>query len=403
MKSGAGRLIAGFADQGVSSASNLIFVFAMARLSGVDEFGSFSVAYAFFAFGLAVQRAFLGTLVSLTPDRVDRATLAIPVGWGLAVAAGGLGTLAALDSASAPSTLFLISSAWVYLQDVWRYRRIAEGNPFRALMSDGLWFLAAAVVFGLVVVGAVVEGLVVVAVWSVLGAGTALLVIVARGSLKFTDTSERLIDPRDVTTLLPDAVLSQIVPVLLASIVAASLSLEDVAAQRGAGTLMAPVSLLLAALPVVVLPLMARMPTAARRRSSAVQSALMLAIIAGWGGLLLALPAAVGEFVLGDVWEPSRTLVLLVVVEMAFWGVVVGYDSYLRSHRMWGLLLGIRVGYAVVALGLLAFTVRTGDISVVLMGMICAAAFILLLHVLVSRKLRGSAAHMGASPAEGVA
>ena len=63
------RLGLGVVDQALSSLSNVLFLVAVARVAGLEEFGAVSFGYALFAFGLSVQRSSIGLLVSLSARR----------------------------------------------------------------------------------------------------------------------------------------------------------------------------------------------------------------------------------------------------------------------------------------------------------------------------------------------
>ena len=165
-----------------------------------------------------------------------------------------------------------------------------------------------------------------------------------------------------------------VAPLVLASVVAHYMTLEDVAAVRGAGTLLGPLAALFTAIQVVLLPEMVRIIRGRRVQLASAQAALMSLLVLGWGGCLFLLPDAVGEHILGDTWSASRSVLIWATLELVLWALASGPVALLTSYRRWRTLLGLRVAYVATVACALAVTVSSGEISRVMIGMLAASA-----------------------------
>jgi hypothetical protein len=301
-------------------------VILVARGLDADAFGGFAVVYASVLFLLALSRAFFGTVLTTTPDMLSathqlKKTLGallilVPVISGFVVVVGLV-----LAPGNTGSTLVLACAApLVLIQDQFRFGAIAVGRPAAALASDSAWLLL--VLMGLFVgtqgaAGALMwwlAGIVSAAliIWLMLGARPNM-----RGGMELLRGGHLVAASRAGGTLaVQGAVL------ILAALVAGVLGSEAVGSIRGAGTLMGPVNLLNA---FAVLAFTASMTRArqANRRMIAAQIATGLAGAAlVTGGVLLALPADVGELLLGDTWAQARQVLPWTVLEYTAVGVL---------------------------------------------------------------------------------
>ena len=384
------RVGLGVLDQGLSSISNVLFLVAVAREAGLQEFGAVSFAYALFAFGLAVQRASIGTLVSLSSGRNVPPPLLVSLLWAVAVVVLGLVLGASLGEGASPAFYVIVgASLLVYPQDLLRYSAIAERRVGLAVVSDGLWVTVTLVLIVLSVAGTPLSVTAMTLVWVVLGAGSALVAIVvglrgnvARGGQWFRDHASEL------RTLGPDALLASVAPLVLASVMAQYMSLSDVAAVRGAGTLLGPAAMLFSALPVVLLPEMARVLGNDRSRLATAQALVMSLLVIAWGVCLALLPTSVGEQVLGQTWAGSREILLWAVLELVMWALASGPIALLGTYRRWQTLLLVRIAYLLAVGVALGLTVTTGSLTLVMIGMLAASAVNLLVLSVAARRER---------------
>lgn len=384
------RLGLGVVDQGLSSLSNVIFLVAAARVATVDEFGAVSFAYALFAFGMAVQRSSLGLLVSLSAGTRRPPPLVLSLVWATLVA--GLGVVLGRtvgDGGSAAYYVLIGACLLVYPQDLLRYGAIAERRADHAVASDGAWF---AVTLGLLLstlAGLRVDVTTMSLVWVLAGSGTALLMMLVsqRADMRSGSGDWLREHARELRVLGPDALLACLAPLLLAAVLTSYMTLGDVAAVRGAGTLLGPAAVLFAALPAVMVPELARALGDDRARLATAQAAVMSVLVLTWAACLVLVPQRIGEQVLGETWTGSRAILLWVVAEQVVWALASGPISLLSSYRRWRILLTVRVIYLAAVACALALTVGSGNLTWVMSGMVAAAVINCAILGLASRRL----------------
>lgn len=370
------RLGLGVIDQAMSSISNVLFLVAVAREAGVEEFGAVSFAYALFAFGLSVQRASIGTLISLSAGKKAPQPLLVSLLWACTIVAVGLVLGVTIgDGGTAAYYVVVGGCLLIYPQDLLRYATIAERRVALALVSDTVWmFVTLALLLG-GLAGSSLSVTAMTGVWVLFGAGAALVAIVIplRGGLSlrghwFSDHANEL------RTLGPDALLASVAPLVLAAVMAHYMTLGDVAAVRGAGTLLGPVAMLFSALPVVLLPEMARVLGNDRSRLATAQAVVMSLLVLAWGGCLALLSDGAGEQLLGETWAGSRAILLWPMIELVIWALATGPIALLGTYRRWRTLLLVRVAYLTAVTCALGVTVASGSLTRVMVGMVLAAA-----------------------------
>lgn len=148
----------GLADQLLSSATNVVFVFVLARLLDASAFGTFVVGMSVTLLVAGVARAFVGepllALVSTMPHadgegadrhRMIRSALvtAFLAGVGACVVISGVGL--ALGGVAGELWYTAICLPALLLQDAARYAYLAIGRPAVALRSDLVWLVVQSV------------------------------------------------------------------------------------------------------------------------------------------------------------------------------------------------------------------------------------------------------------------
>ncbi|MCW2738725.1 hypothetical protein [Nocardioides sp.] len=394
------RLGLGVIDQAFSSLSNVLFLVAAARGAGVDEFGAVSFAYALFAFGLAVQRSSLGLLVSLSAGSNRPPPMVLSLAWAAVVATLGvvLGSTIG-DGGSAAYYVLVGACLLIYPQDLLRYGAIAEGRAHSAVASDGAWL---AVTLGLLVAnlaGLRLEVTTMTLAWVLAGGGSALVVIlVPLRSRRGSDGRGWLRQHAGELRILgPDALLACLAPLLLAAVMTSHMTLGDVAAVRGAGTLLGPAAVLFSALPAVVVPELVRVLSDDRARLAVAQAAVMSVLVLAWAGCLALLPRSIGEQVLGETWGSARAILPWVVLEQVVWALASGPISLLSTYRRWRTLLTVRVAYLAAVAVVLVVTVGSGNLVWVMGGMVAAAVANFVILAGASRGLHSEPAATGAT------
>ncbi|RYC11535.1 hypothetical protein [Nocardioides zhouii] len=394
------RLGLGVIDQALSSLSNVLFLVAVARVSGVEEFGAVSFGYALFAFGLSVQRSSIGLLVSLSARRNLPPPALLALLWALVVVALGLALGATVgDGGSAAYYVVVAGCLVVYPQDILRYNAIAQRRAGHAVLSDAIWTSATVALVLASLAGVSMDTTTMVLVW--VGAGCVALVAIALAEQVAVASSPRrwFADHADELRILgPDAVLASLAPLLLAATMAEFMTLGDVAAVRGAGTLLGPTAVLFAALPAVILPEMARILGDDRARLARVQAFVMGLLVVAWGGFLLLVPDDVGVHVLGETWTRSIAVLPYAVLELVMWALAAGPISLLSAYRRWRTLLLARVAYMAMVTCALAVTIASDSVVRVMIGMAVASAGNCLVLAIAARGLSRDHVAVGGAP-----
>ncbi|KQS68801.1 hypothetical protein [Modestobacter sp. Leaf380] len=315
-------------DQALSSLGSLVLSVAVARQVDAEAFGAFTVAFSVYSVAVLVSRALVSQPMAIrfasAEPREFRTAAGSSTGSaavvssaaGLLVLAAGLligGTVGHVLSAVA-----LLLPA-LLVQDAWRMAFLAEGRPHWAAAIDAVWM-------GLLVVGVVVLSVVdvdtpvwFVVAWGLAAAAGALLgVRGARTWPRPARTRSWLVTHWDLTRYL--VVESLIVQGAFQGsllLVGALATLSDIAALRGAQVVLGPVSLLGMSATAFVVPELARrshFSGSRRLRVALAAGALMTTIGLVWGTVLLLLPDAVGEALLGESWVEVRVVLLASVV-----------------------------------------------------------------------------------------
>ncbi len=379
---------AGVLDQVVSSAGNFCFVVLVARAASPAEFGAFSLGMTGVVLFLALSRAALGT--PLLIGVVSRQERQRRLGDALALAslgglAGGVGVTTAVwltggEGAGSTAVLLGAGAMVTVVQDVCRHGAMAADRPQYALTMDTLWLAVVAVPLVLSLARATSPGvLTAVALW-VLG-GTASVVLawpllrprVALGGLRRrTEGTVRLRTDLALTVAAPQAST-----LIVLAVLAAALGGGAVAALRGAVTLMGPINLLFAAMTFAALPALSRQGTATTgRRPTAAMATGLAGVVTVWSAVLLLLPPAVGEGLLGSSWQPARGVLPFAALEYLFAACSVAAGTVLQARGQAGRHARVRLLYSVAtlvlgsALALLGADVRAVAAALVL----CAAA-----------------------------
>lgn len=334
------KAISGLADQVVSGASNFLFVVLVARAATAEGFGAFSVGHAGIVLLLVLGRAVLGTpLLIAAADEGPRSRLGDALMMGLALGGGGalLVTVTASVAGNPMITAVLlgVSGLVAVLQDVCRHAASAAGRPGLALAIDALWLALVGAALVLDVGGAVASGVVVpVVVWLLGGAaGLVVATIVLRPVLEPRGLGERMRGTMRLRSHLAIALVTpQVAMLLVLSVLAVGLGTADVAALRGAGTLMGPVNLLFAAMTFVALPEIARRG----RQVSTVRIATWLAAflwlaVAAWAGALLLLPLSAGQALLGASWAGAHDVLPIAAVEAMFAAASIAAGTVMQA------------------------------------------------------------------------
>lgn len=361
-----GRLVWSTLDQALSSASNFVLIFLLARGSTPAEFGLLAIGYSLLTVAVAISRNAFGGILSLDLGRIGRregadlvarssgAVLALSVVPMLALAVYAVLALRALDGRTA-LLVIAVGIPVLLLQDLQRFRAVSIGRPAHAALADGIWLVVVLAAF-LVPIAASVDlsAAVGAAAW-VVGAACSLLVFVALGYRtrpRFDGLVGWLRGDARRAHLVSDASLASTTPLLNSSAVAAVGGADIVAAIRGSGVLYGPLNLITATIPMAVVPEAVRMgPDRSRRLFTAVGAGFAtLALL--WGVTLFLLPDAIGGALLGESWPLVQAIVLITAIEYVGLGYLAVAHSRLRVQGRLKMVAQLRLAYSLATLAL---------------------------------------------------
>ena len=338
------RSASGLLDQIFSSASNGLILFALAVVAAPNDFGRIALLFTLLAATIGVLRGALGTPLLLAAGSGNASVLRHG---GYSVAAAGVAGVAvsvaliatgALLGTLNESLLMAATVPVVLMQDTLRYTAIGLGRPHLAAMWDGLWFVGSAafwIIAWLNPAGLSPNGLVF---------GWCALAVIALIGLAFTlGTGPRVRglwkwfsdDPWHRVRYGVDSGLEQVSVFLVLGLAGLYVGENASAALRGSAAALAPLAIIGSALPLLVIPETARngRPPTETWRVLMKVAALTSSIALLSGVLIRVLPQSWGRLILGDTFELSRHIVLLIAGEytVAAWLFVIGV--YLKSQN----------------------------------------------------------------------
>ncbi len=340
----AGRLSWGLADQAVSSLTNFAVGIYVARSLGATAFGVFTLAWVSYAVVLNVSRGLatdpLVVRFSGVPAGSWRAAVSRSSGTALLVglAAGAVSILggAAVGGpiGAAFVALGLVLPA-LLLQDSWRFAFFAAGQGRKAFTNDVVWGVALVPAMLVAAQHGSVCG--VVLAWGLSGALAAAygclqtwLLPGAAGARAWL-REQRDLGSRYLIENVSNSGGAQLRMYGLGAIA----GLADVGAVRGAQLLLGPFVAVLMGLGIVAVPEAVRVLRRSRHRLPHFCLLLgggLAAAALTWGAaLLLLLPQDVGLYVLGPVWQAAAALILPTTLATMNAGLIAGAAAGLRA------------------------------------------------------------------------
>lgn len=355
------RVGLGVVDQVLSSAGNMLVVFAIAGVSTVTEFGVISLAIAGVMALALLCSGLLGTPIALLSN--DHERLRVEAGHALAVA----GIVGVCGGAIIASFAFLASDPWavvlvaaaapaLLMQGCGRYVCISAGRPQVAVFSDGVLATGSAAMF-------VLAGWVfpeasprsIVAGWVVLGI-TATTITLAR------------IRSRPVLRGLPawlratadrfrygaTSAVGAVNGIVFFVVVAALIGPAAVAALRGSASIMGPLSILLSSLTLVAVPELRRLTDASAAdywRPMLRVGPVMCVIPIAVGIASFFVPDSWGEVILGPTWSVAQPLLPITAVEYVFLVWNYSADAILRTQANSRAVLRFQILHAILLTG----------------------------------------------------
>ncbi len=356
-----GRMSLGLFDQILSSASNVLVVFAIARVSSVHDFGSIAFALAALTAMMTTCRGFLGTpivLMSSRPERIhDETRHAMVAAALLGLGAGLLVAILSLLVKAPPATFVVtISLPVVLMQDVLRYQCIGAGHPRQAIASDGLWALGSMSLLALTWFNRdLASGGLILSAWAVLAVVALLVISVPQGLLpRFKGFGEWWTGSfHDRIRFGAEAAIGETSSLLVLGTATAIIGADAAAALRGAGSALGPLNILLSALPLIVVPELRRRGelTSVSLWASLRKIAFAISFVAiSVGVVTLFIPDELGQVFLGSSWYVVHPLLPITATEYAALAWLVAATTGMRAQARSGALLRIRLVFSIGAL-----------------------------------------------------
>jgi O-antigen/teichoic acid export membrane protein len=342
-RTSAGRLSWGLADQAVSSLTNFAVGAYVARSLGPAGFGVFTLAWVTFGVLLNISRGLTTDPLVVRFSGVSpgtwRAAVARSSGMALlvGVATGAMSVFAGAVVGGEIGATFvalgLVLPA-LLLQDSWRFAFFAAAQGRRAFINDLVWAATLAPAMLLAAQRGTVFSFVLA--WGLSGAFAAVVGIVqARIFPRLIGIHRWFREHRDLgVRYLVENVSNSGSGMLRMYGLGAIAGLADVGAVRGALLLLGPFYAVLMGLALVAVAEASRLLRRSHRRTQ--QFCLLLgggqaagALV--WGTALLLLPDVVGQYVLGEVWEPAAALIVPTTLSVAALSVGAGAFAGLRA------------------------------------------------------------------------
>jgi len=345
------------ADQVVSSASNVLILMAIARLTSPSDFGVIALELAVVYTALAITRQALGTPMMLTSadgaagvEFAAERSLSVSLIFGAVLSSGILacGYIWARPDLAAPIAL---AAPFVLSQDLYRFAAMCLHRPGFALLWDAVWAVISFAILAGTWRGAEwLTGVSAVYIWSL----CALACSVGLGAMM-------RLRPRVVGLLAwwrhnlhhrvrfgSEAAIGSLTVLAVSGIATLLIGSVATGALRGAGVVVGPLNILMSAIPLIILPGAVRSShtlSGMWRRLWLFAALLsLLAIAVALTGYLL--PAAIGHLFLGETWDNVRPLLPFTGLEYLALAWLSCNKTALQAMEMSRELLRLRVMFA---------------------------------------------------------
>jgi O-antigen/teichoic acid export membrane protein len=367
----ASRALGSIIDQGVSSLTSFVILFASLRFLALEELGIFTIAYntVFLVVGL-VRPLNLDPLVvrfaSASPSERDAAAadaLGLSLGLGLlCIFLGGISSLAVTPHASIFLTLS-VTVAIALIQDGWRMYFVSAGQPWSAVLNDAVSLIVTASVLAIAFQLTTLSVTTLLGVWAIgLGAGVALgflrtsIIPAPWRALNWLRSVGGLGYRLAAETAL-DRLAAQISLVVIGGIAGAAV----VGQVGGARTLMTPVLTIVSGAVIFLVPEAALLHAKGDRqrlaRLAIKASATLATAVLAFTLAALATPDSLGEAAVGDNWNAAAPLILPVGIWTA--AAAARYGPRAALHAMEEATLTLRIALATAPLLILATALGT--------------------------------------------
>jgi O-antigen/teichoic acid export membrane protein len=339
------RIRWGLADQALSSLTNFVLGIVVARAVGLTDFGAFGLAFTGYLIATGVSRAVNGQPILIrysgVPTEVWRRAAAAVSGTALVIGlASSLIALAIAFAGDGALRAAFLALALVLpgliVQDAWRFAFFAHGRGRDAFLNDLVWAVTQLSAFVLAI--AVGQGTV---FWAVIawGGSATLAAFIGAAQVRVlprpTLARSWTIEHRD---LLPAYVGETAAYILSGQLVLYAIGLVAglavVGAVRATQILLGPLNVVVQGLYLVAVPEAVRVLRRSTRRFVEICLGAGLALGAvslAWTLFLVFLPESIGEALLGDVWGPAHSVLLVMGLAYTAVNLAAGASIGLRA------------------------------------------------------------------------
>lgn len=341
-------------DQALSSVTNLLAVIWVAHVASAVEFGSFSLLLLVYTFVMGPIHALISMRVVVHPEDADhRPRLVFGSAFVLALGGGAACALVGVlqigyGAAIGPAMVALgVALPLLVVQDVGRWVAIARSRPAGAILLDATWLVLLLGGFVLLAVLDEARLFTLTAVWAGSGAVAALWLPVRYGVFRPAEVSLRWLRERwdQSWRLLVGNVVAAGSVLSGAALIAFVSSPIAVAAVRAAILLGRPTTAVQNAVASSMAADVARERPDNRgllrhqRRTMAVAAAVAVVNLV----VLMLLPDAVGEAVLGNVWPVIAPLMLPVTLWLVVAAAQAGVPPALVGRHQFQVAMVVQI------------------------------------------------------------
>lgn len=390
------RFPSGLVSQVLASGTNFILLITLARSQEAGSFGWSALAIAVVTALVGISRSVFGTSIALAADSASHLRAEGRF--------GGTASLLATTLFMAPVALLAfgreewqiavvaLGAPFVVFQDTLRQVCFSSCVPHLAMKAD----LARILLVALPGVGTTfvtIPSALSVGIWWGSALVTGLYLAVRLGWRPYFRSLvvhwQRTAEQR--FSLLGDSLLVQLTPVVNSFLIGSALSAVALSAFRGGSTLLGPISILLTAVPLLMMPRIVRegSPTFAHamqrlRPINVALSAACLVIAAGAPFV----PAPLGKMVLGDSWLPTQTILPLLAMQFALQPWALSVTTGLKLIGRTRLLVPLRLARSTGLILVVIIALSSGSITAVVVAILAFETLATLAYLAVGRRHR---------------
>jgi hypothetical protein len=323
-----GRATWTLTDQAVSSLTNVTLSLLIAHFVDARAFAAYAVSFTLYAFLLGGMRALVSQPLAVrfsnhsSGEYREVAGAAVGGALTLGSAAGVLLVLVGggLDrDIGGPMIVLALFLPALLAQDAWRAVFIVHGRPASATLNDCAWAIVQLGVVGWMLIAGVDTAPPLIAGW---GAAAVVAALIGIAQMRVCPRPVRgvrwLAQQSDLSRFYVPEFLTVVgsfqLTILFVGVVG---SLEDVGSLRAALVLLGPLGIIGYSATAFATPELSRRNLDRRHTLNAAVAISAILVVASvlWSAALLALPARLGEQLLGDTWSDARA----VLPEMVAW------------------------------------------------------------------------------------